>query len=296
MLAVHIPDGFLSTPVWAAMDVTAAPAVGYIVRRTQRDFDAARIPLLGVLGAFVFAAQMINVPVGFGTSAHLLGGALLVATLGPWAASVVMCAILAIQALVFQDGGILALGANAINMAIAGIAAAWLPLRLFGRRRPAIFAAGALSVFAAGLLAVCELRLSGIAITGGLFRFSLAVFAVAALLEGGITVAVVDALDAIHPGRLRHPQPATFLVNWGGLIFVLMLSTGLLIASAAPDAVQALGQQTGRAAHALFSTPLAGYELAWLKTMWLRKAAAAMAGVMLIYVACVLVGRGVARR
>ena len=85
---MHIYDGFLSTPVWAAMDVAAAPAVGYMVRRAQRQFEESRIPLLGVMGAFVFAAQMINFPVGIGTSGHLVGGALLACTLGPAAAGV----------------------------------------------------------------------------------------------------------------------------------------------------------------------------------------------------------------
>ena len=87
-VGVHIYDGFLSTPVWAAMDVAAAPAVGYMVRRAQREFDESRIPLLGVMGAFVFAAQMINFTVGIGTSGHLVGGALLACTLGPAAAGV----------------------------------------------------------------------------------------------------------------------------------------------------------------------------------------------------------------
>ena len=72
---MHIPDGFLSTPVWAALDIAALPATAYVVRRAQHGFEDARIPLLGVMGAFVFAAQMINFPVGVGTSSHLVGGA-----------------------------------------------------------------------------------------------------------------------------------------------------------------------------------------------------------------------------
>jgi cobalt/nickel transport system permease protein len=295
-LSVHIYDGFLSTPVWAAMDVTAVPAVGYIVRRAQRDFDTTRIPLLGVMGAFVFAAQMINFPVGLGTSAHLLGGALLVCTLGPPAASVVMCAIIAMQALVFQDGGVLALGANIVNMAIGAVAAAYLPLRLWGRNRRTIFAAGVLSVLASGLLALLELRLSHIAITGGLLRISLVVFAIAALLEGGITVAVVDALEAMKSGRVPQPRPPLFSWEWIQLLPVLLAAVGLLVASAAPDAIEALGKRTGNAARTLFSTPLSGYELAWLHTPWLRKASAATAGVLLIYAACMLIGRGFTRR
>ena len=146
---MHIPDGFLSTPVWAAMNVVSAPAVGYLARRAQREVEESRVPLLGVLGAFVFAGQMVNFPVGLGTSGHLVGSALLAYTLGPAAASVVMTAILVVQALVFQDGGILALGANIFNMAILGVIAAYAPYQLFGRgpwRKPAMFLGGVLSV------------------------------------------------------------------------------------------------------------------------------------------------------
>src|SRR5207253_2594997 len=162
---VHLPDGFLAAPVWASLDVAAIPAVGYAVRRAQAGFDESRIPLLGVMGAFVFAAQMINFPVGIGTSGHLVGGALLAFTLGPAAASVVMAAILAIQALVFQDGGILALGANVINMAVGGVLAGYLPFYLWGagrRRKLSIFAGGTLSVLVSAILALSELTISGV--------------------------------------------------------------------------------------------------------------------------------------
>src|SRR3974390_926025 len=132
---MHIPDGFLSTRVWTALDVVAIPATGWLARRAQNEVEESRIPLLGVMGAFVFAAQMINFPVAPGTSNHLVGGALLAFALGPWASSLVMTAILAIQAFVFQDGGIMALGANTLNMAIAGVWAAWIPYRRLGGTR-----------------------------------------------------------------------------------------------------------------------------------------------------------------
>ena len=90
---MHIPDGFLSTPAWVALDAAAIPAVGWITRRAQSEVEESRIPLLGVRGAFVFAAQMINFPVAPGTSNHLVGGALLAFALGPWDASLVMVAI-----------------------------------------------------------------------------------------------------------------------------------------------------------------------------------------------------------
>src|ERR1043165_9279659 len=162
---VHIPDGFLSTPVWAAMDVAAIPAVGALVRRAQRGFDDSKIPLLGVMGAFVFAAQMINFPVGIGTSGHLVGAALLAIVLGPAPATVVMTAILAIQALVFQDGGILALGANVTNMAVAGTLAGYLPFYFWGGgrwRKASVFLGGLFSVLIGAVLAVAQLLISGV--------------------------------------------------------------------------------------------------------------------------------------
>src|SRR5438094_6357851 len=163
---MHIPDGFLSTPVWAALDTAAIPAAGYIARRAERELEEKKLPLLGVMGAFVFAAQMINFPVGGATSGHLVGAALLSYTLGPASASVVMMAILAIQALVFQDGGILALGANVINMAVAGVLAGYLPFRYWGAgkwRKPAIFLGAMLSVLVSAVLALAQLLISGVA-------------------------------------------------------------------------------------------------------------------------------------
>src|SRR5258708_9713577 len=132
---MHIPDGFLSTQVWATMDAVAVPAVGYFARRAQTAAEESRIPLFGVLGAFVFAAQMINFPVGIGTSGHLVGGALLAFTLGAAPATIVMTAIIAIQAFVFQDGGVLALGANIFNMAGGGVRSGYLPFLMLGAQR-----------------------------------------------------------------------------------------------------------------------------------------------------------------
>src|SRR5438876_4567830 len=146
---MHFSDGFLSPPIWASFDLTAVAAAVYIVRRAERELEEKKLPLLGVMGAFVFAAQMINFPVGGATSGHLVGAALLSYTLGPAAASVVMIAILAIQSLVFQDGGILALGANVLNMAIAAVIAGYLPFHFWGAgraRKAAIFWGGAASV------------------------------------------------------------------------------------------------------------------------------------------------------
>ncbi len=201
---MHIPDGFLSTPVWAGLDLAAVPVVGYLVRRTQAEFDEARVPLLGVMGAFIFAAQMINFPVGVGTSGHLVGGALLALTLGPFAATVVMTAILVVQALVFQDGGITALGANILNMAVAGVWLGYWPARVAGgnpaRRRLGVFLGGWLSLFGAALLATVELSLSHVAPNRPLFVSMLGVHAVTGLVEGAITLAALETIARLSPG------------------------------------------------------------------------------------------------
>jgi cobalt/nickel transport system permease protein len=297
---MHIPDGFLSPPVWAALDITAVPAAGYMVRRAQREFEEKKVPLLGVMGAFVFAAQMINFPVGGATSGHLVGSALLSYTLGPAAAGVVMIAILAIQSLVFQDGGILALGANIFNMAVVGVIAGYLPFHLWGAgraRKAAIFMV--FSVLVAALLAVSELLLSGIAMSGTVLGVSFGLFAVSALLEGAITLAVFQALESLNPNFVKQPKADRgFALGLTGLAAVLLAVVGVMFASTHPDGLEKLTETLGIASHArrMLGSPLADYDAGFLQSAWLRKAGAGFIGLGLIYGACALLGRAVSRQ
>jgi len=283
------------------MDVAAVPAVGALVRRAQRGLDDSKIPLLGVMGAFVFAAQMINFPVAMGTSSHLVGAALLAITLGPAPATVVMTAILAIQALVFQDGGILALGANVSNMAVAGTLAGYLPFHFWGAgpwRKASIFLGGFLSVLLSAVLAVAQLLISRVPMQASVLGFSLAVFVVSAVLEGVITVTVVQALEALNPGFVRKPQSrGSFALGTLACAAVLLAAVGVLFASTKPDGIERLAQSTGIAAQAkaLFTTPLADYQAGFVSSHWLRKATAGLAGLGLVYGACILFGRLVSR-
>src|SRR5437763_8153756 len=234
------------------------------------------------MGAFVFAAQMINFPVGAGTSGHLVGGALLACTLGPAAASVVMTAILASQALVFQDGGVLALGANVLNMAVAGVLAGYLPYHLWGRgrgRRVAIFAGGALSVLASAVLALTELLISGVRMPGPVLGVSLGVFVASALLEGAITMTVVSALEGIQPGFVRQPSGRSFAMTALGITAVLLAAGGVVFASTAPDGIEQLAIQAG------LRKPLAGYG-----------DGAGLAGIALLYLICLAAGRFTRKR
>ncbi|MBI1896585.1 MAG: energy-coupling factor ABC transporter permease [Acidobacteria bacterium] len=294
-LSMHIPDGFLSAPVWATLNAVSLPAVGYMARRVELR-EESRIPLLGVLGAFVFAAQMVNFPVAPGTSSHLLGSALLVYTVGPAAATLVMTAILAIQALLFQDGGVLALGANVFNLAVAAVAAAYIPYSLWGAgrfRRAAIFTGAALSVLTSATLALVQLRLSGVAMQPALLGFAGVWFVVAALLEGLLTVAVLQALERMNPGWIRKPARASRAVLWLAGAAFLLAGAGFVFASTSPDGLEALAGRLGIASHSvtLLHSPLADYELALFRTPWLRKASAGLAGIAVVYLLCALAAR-----
>lgn len=308
---MHIPDGFLSTPVWSTLDLVSLPAIGYAARLAQTDgetvlqsSDASRkVPLMGVMGAFVFAAQMINFPIPLGTSAHLVGGSLMTIMLGPAAASVVMTAILVIQAFVFQDGGIMALGANVINMAIIGVLAGYLPYRLLRSqwRSGAIFLSGLLSVLVSGCFALSELALSGVPMKAGLVAISLALFSTAACAEGAITLAAVRAIERLNPQLDKAAEPARAGSRVAGAIALaaLLLATfGILWASAAPENLEHVAAQFGIAAHApgWLHAPLADYEFRGAASLWIRKASAGVAGLALIFGVCALTGKFLTRQ
>jgi cobalt/nickel transport system permease protein len=119
---MHIPDGFLSGPVAAtAYGVSAVTGVVALVQ-AKKKFDDRFVPLAGISAAFIFAAQMINFPIGGGTSGHFLGAMLACLLLGPSVGFWIMTLVLVMQCLLFADGGITALGANVLNMGIvAGV-------------------------------------------------------------------------------------------------------------------------------------------------------------------------------
>ena len=115
---MHVPDGFLDARTLVATAGLAAVGLGLALREVRRNLPPRRVPLIGLAAAFVFAAQMLNFPVAAGTSGHLIGAALAAVLLGPAAAIVAMTAVLLLQALMFADGGITALGANVLNLAV----------------------------------------------------------------------------------------------------------------------------------------------------------------------------------
>ena len=218
---MHIPDGFLTPAVsvvgWGIAvviercDTADSGTIVVALRQTRRQLDDRMVPLMGVLAAFLFAAQAINFPVATGTSGHLIGAALAAIVMGPWAATLIMTAVLAVQGLLFQDGGLVVMGWNIVNMGViatfAGYLAYTLARRLSGESRMAFmsasFAAGWISVVVASLATAIELAASG---TSPLVLAVAAMGSVHALIgvgEGVITAAAVGLLLATRPGLLQ---------------------------------------------------------------------------------------------
>jgi cobalt/nickel transport system permease protein len=204
---MHIPDGFLSTEVALACAVPAAAAVGIGLRRANVDLDERRVPLLGVTGAFVFAAQMLNFPIAGGTSGHFLGAALAAILLGPWLACLVLAVVLGVQAFVFADGGITALGANILNMGVIGALLVGglmhVARAIAGRGRTALLAITAagswLAVMAGATATALELAISGTVPLGTVLPAMLGVHSLIGAGEAVITVAAVSAVLATRP-------------------------------------------------------------------------------------------------
>ena len=204
---MHIPDGFLDPEIAVAAGVLSIGAVAYGLRRAEVELDERRVPLLGVTGAFVFAAQMLNFPVAGGTSGHFLGAALAAILLGPWLACLVMAVVLAMQAFLFADGGITALGANVLNMGVLGAlcvgAAMALAARVLPKGRVALLAVAGggawLAVMLGALATALELAASGTVPLGTVVPAMLGVHAVIGLGEAVITVAAVGAVLASRP-------------------------------------------------------------------------------------------------
>ncbi|GFN23179.1 energy-coupling factor ABC transporter permease [Thermanaeromonas sp. C210] len=203
---MHIPDGFLDAKTWLGAAALSGAAVGYGLKKTGEALQDRQIPVLGVLGAFIFAAQMVNFPVGGGTSGHLLGAALATALLGPWSATLILTTVLIIQAIFFADGGITALGANVLNMAVIAPMAAHCVYRLLGGVRPlSVFLGSWCSVIAAATATALELALAGAVPLPAVLTAMVGWHLLIGIGEGLVTCAVVAFVS--RSGLLPSASP-----------------------------------------------------------------------------------------
>jgi cobalt/nickel transport system permease protein len=249
---LHIPDGFLSIGVALVFWVLTILFVGLAIRNTRGELGERQIPLMGVMAAFIFAAQMINFPVAGGTSGHLLGGALAAIVLGPWAGILVMTTVIAVQGLVFQDGGLVVMGANIFNM---GILTTLIGYGLYrgaaGRRRGVqLTVAGVaawLSVVAGALLTAFQLWLSGTSALRIVFPAMLGVHMLIGLGEALITVAALAFILRTRPDLLDAGDKKQGGLGWVVVGSVVALAVILIspFASANPDGLERVATDLG---------------------------------------------------
>lgn len=253
---MHIPDGFLSAIVSILLWLLSIVVIGYSLKRVGTDMDERKVPLMGVLAAAIFAGQMLNFTVIGGTSGHLMGAALATILLGPWAAILVMTTVVGVQALIFQDGGLLVLGANIFNMAIIGVTVSYFVYttvrRLAGGRSWGIFVGGFLaawfSIEIAALGVALQLAVSGTSPANIAIPTMAGIHALIGIGEGLITLAALALIYTVRPDLLKagEKRPVGAALLWiGGLAIALVLAIVSPLASAFPDGLEWVAEQQG---------------------------------------------------
>lgn len=253
---MHIPDGFLSVLVSLVLWIVSAVTVGYALKRVGADLGERQVPMMGVLAAAIFAGQMLNFAVAGGTSGHLMGAAIATILLGPWAAILVMTCVVAIQALVFQDGGLLVLGANIFNMGIVGVAVSYMIYRavqkLAAGQKWGVFvggfAAAWLSIEIAALSVALQLALSGTSPANLAIPAMAGIHALIGIGEGLITLGALVFLYATRRDLLESGQSqsrGSAAVWIAGLLLAIALAVASPLASSHPDGLEWVAEQKG---------------------------------------------------
>ena len=302
---MHIPDGFLNVLVSLLCWAVTIALIGIAVRRTQNELGERQIPLMGIMAAFIFAAQMLNFPVAVGTSGHLLGGALAAITLGPWAGMLVMACVIGVQGLLFQDGGLLVMGANILNMGLLTALVGYGVYRIgLGRARPVRLGLAALaawlSVMTGALSTALQLWLSGTSPLAVVLPAMLAVHALIGVGEALITVAALSFIMKTRPDLIEQDAAqARGGRGWiaAGLGMALLVVVFSPLASANPDGLERVAEDAGfigRGQSAPFQI-IPDYTLPFLGETPLSTIIAGMIGVLIVGGLLMLLARGLRR-
>jgi cobalt/nickel transport system permease protein len=232
---MHAPDGFFSVGLALLGWGIAVAIIGLAVRNTKEQFGERQVPLMGVLAAAIFAGQMLNFTIPGGTSGHLLGGALAAIIPGPWAGLLVIACVVAIQALLFQDGGLLAMGLNMINMGIIPSFVGYFAFRGVTRvwsgdrgRFAGAFIAGWVSVVTASLFVAVELALSASSALAIALPAMVSVHVLIGIGEGLLTAFALSFLAATRADLLRGQQ-APGQGSAGVILVGLLIALGLTL-------------------------------------------------------------------
>ena len=303
---LHIPDGFLTIVVSLIFWLITIIMVGLAVSKTNRSLGEKQVPIMGVMAAFIFAAQMLNFPIAGGTSGHFLGGALAAIVLGPWAGILVMTAVVGIQALLFQDGGLLVMGANIFNMGIITAVVGYGIYRLVIHQkkgiRMVVAGGGAwIATMAAALITSLQLWLSGTTRLEIVLPAMLGVHALIGLGEALITVAALAYIEQTRPDLLNLENIAKE-GGWGWIVSGVAISLlAILIsplASGNPDGLEKVASDLGflgRGLDAPFQI-LPDYSIPFLGDTAISTVLAGAVGVIVLIGLVVLLGRNLRRQ
>jgi len=303
---MHIPDNFLSIIVSLICWVITALTLSVAISRTNKSLGERQVPLMGVMAAFIFAAQMINFPVLGGTSGHLLGGALAAIALGPWAGMLVMTAVIAVQGLLFQDGGLVVMGANILNMGLLTAAVGYgLYRSVNGRSRVVRLAvagvAAWLSVMTGALFTALQIWLSGNAEIQVIVPAMLVIHAFIGIGEALITVAALSFIMSSRPDLLDEKSESAqggrgwILVGVLITLAVVMLSP---LASADPDGLERVAIDLGfiETAQSAPYEIIPDYTIPFLGETSLSTIVAGVIGVIVVLGVAFLTGRSMQRK
>ena len=303
---LHIPDGFLTLAVSLIFWVITIIMVSLAVAKTNRTLGEKQIPLMGVMAAFIFAAQMLNFPVAGGTSGHFLGGSLAAIVLGPWASILVMTAVVGVQALLFQDGGLLVMGANIFNMGILTAVIGFGLYRIVIHQKKAvrIAVAGAaawIATMAAALVASLQLWLSGTTRLEIVIPAMLGVHALIGIGEAVVTMAALASLEQTRPDLLTGEKvEKEGGRGWifSGVIFALLAVLISPLASGNPDGLERVAGDLGflsKGLNAPFQV-LPDYSIPFLGETALSTITAGIIGALFVLGLIILIGRNISRR
>lgn len=303
---LHIPDGFLNLVVSLTCWVITVLVLSVAVSRTNKSLGEKQVPLMGIMAAFIFAAQMINFPVAGGTSGHLLGGALAAIVLGPWAGMLVMAAVIAVQGLLFQDGGLLVMGANILNMGLLTAAIGYGLYRLVVNssktvKLAVIGVAAWLSVMAGALATSLQLWLSGTSYLQTVVIAMMSVHALIGLGEALITVAAVSFILRTRPDLLgEESASAQGGRGWmvAGIVIALVVVLLSPLASSNPDGLERVAMDMGfiEAGQSAPYEIIPDYTLPFLGETPVSTIAAGAIGVLAVLGVAILAGRSLMKR
>jgi len=303
---LHIPDGFLSITVSLVFWLITIILVALAVSKTNQSLGEKQIPMMGVMAAFIFAAQMLNFPIAGGTSGHFLGGALASIVLGPWAGILVMTAVVGVQALLFQDGGLLVMGANIFNMGIlTAIIGFGLYRLVVGRKktlRLAFAGAGAwISTMAAALFTALQLWLSGTTRLEIVVPAMLGVHVLIGLGEAVITMSAIAYIERIRPDLLgieksKDAGGRGWIIS--GILISLLAIFLSPMASGNPDGLERVASDLGFLNKGLESPYriLPDYSLPIFGDTAISTILAGVVGAVVIAGVIILIGRNLAKK